>query len=70
MRSVPRLADLDRDYVWSYRVIGYSSGGSVTGSESVECDHDLEAAHDRVMSLPGTRQAETMGPFRSRKVQP
>lgn len=65
---LPKLGDQERGYVWTYRVLGYASNGSVTTTEVVESDHELEAAHDRVMAFPGTRMAETAGPFRNRKV--
>lgn len=65
--DLPKLAEQEPGYVWTYRVIGTSATGSATGNEVVESDHELEAAHDRIMAIPGTRHAETMGPFRSRK---
>lgn len=65
--NLPRLADQDPDHIWTHRVIGYSAAGSVTGTEVVMSDLELEAAHDRIMSLPGTCLAETFGPFRLRK---
>lgn len=68
MRSIPKLADQEPGYVWTYRVLGTGANGSVTGSEVVESDDALEAAHDRIMALPGTRMAETMGPFRDRRI--
>lgn len=66
-RPTQRLADQDRAFTWYYRVIGSTNAGTVTGSEIVYEDKDLEAAHDRIMALPGTTSAETMGPFAGRR---
>lgn len=54
---------------WSYRVLGRTHAGGVTGTEVVPSTNpqDLEAAHERIMRIPGTTMAETVGPFPKRR---
>ncbi len=63
-RPLDRIADQDQSFTWYYRVLGYTNLGSVTGTEIAHADVDLEAAHDRVMSLPNTKSSFVVGPFR------
>lgn len=60
------MTRLDPAYEWHYRVLGSNTNGGVTGSEVVATEAGLEAAHERVMAIPGTKVATTMGPFRTR----
>lgn len=60
---------MDSAYEWHFRVIGYSSRGSVTLTKVTPADdlQALEAAHDEVMASAGTELVCTAGPFRTRR---